>query len=162
MGHKKDQVQVISMAYDGLSHLTPALHMKPPPWAWSSCRGGRSNRQPQYTEPYHCVSGQPWVCQGSLQGQTQPFFVQQEWWGLFLGLRQGRAGGLWWALQFCRCVQVSRGGGSSRQPQRTEPCYCVSGQCWAYQGALQKQTQSLLCAAGVVGPALGAAAGPGW
>ena len=34
-----------------------------------------------------------------------------------------------------------------------------SGQAWACQGALQGQMQPLLCAAGVVVPALGAAAG---
>ena len=53
-----------------------------------------------------------------------------------------------------------RGGGSTRQPQRrTEPCQCVSGKPRTGHGALQGQMQPLLCAAGVVGPALGAAAG---
>ena len=33
--------------------------------------------------------------------------------------------------------EVFRGGGSTRQPQRIEPCHCVSGQPWAYYGALQ-------------------------
>ena len=54
-----------------------------------------------------------------------------------------------------------RGGGSTRQPQRTEPCQCVGGQPWAYHGSLQGQMLSLHCAAGVVESALGAAAGPG-
>mmetsp|Transcript_45000 Transcript_45000/g.77584 ORF Transcript_45000/g.77584 Transcript_45000/m.77584 type:complete len:85 (-) Transcript_45000:371-625(-) len=31
VGHKKPSVLVIKMAYDGLSHLTPALQMNPPP-----------------------------------------------------------------------------------------------------------------------------------
>ncbi len=52
-----------------------------------------------------------------------------------------------------------RGGGSTRQPQRTEPCQCVGGQFWACHGALQGQMQPLMCEAGVMGPALGAAAG---
>ena len=87
--------------------------------------------------------------------------VQQEFWGLQgWGLRQGCAGGLW-GLRFCRFVELSRGGGSTHQPQPTEPCQCVSGQPWACHGALQGQMQPLLCAAGVVGPALGPAAGPG-
>ena len=75
-------------------------------------------------------------------------------------LRQGWAGGLW-GVRICRFVEISPGGASTRQPQRTEPCQCVSGQPWACRGALQGQMQPLLCAAGVVGPALGAAAGPG-
>ena len=55
--------------------------------------------------------------------------------------------------------RICRGGGSTRQPQRTEPCQCVSSQSWACHGALQGQIQSLQCAAGVEEPALGAAAG---
>ena len=66
-----------------------------------------------------------------------------------------------WGLRFCQCVEISRGGGSTRQPQRTEPSQCVNGQPWACQGALQVQMQALQCEAGVVGPALGAAAGLG-
>ena len=58
-------------------------------------------------------------------------------------------------------VGISRGGGSTRQPKRTEPCQCVSGHPWACHGALQGQTQPLHCVAGVVEPALGAAAGLG-
>ena len=65
-------------------------------------------------------------------------------------------------VRFCLIVVSSRGGGSTQQPQRTEPCQCVSGQPWSCRWALQGQMQPLLCAAGVVvGPALGAAAGPG-
>ena len=88
------------------------------------------------------------------------YSVQQVWWGLHWGLRQGLAGGLW-GVRFCRCVEISRGGGSTRHPQRTEPCQCVSGQPWACHEALQGQMQPLHCAAGVVGPALGAAVGLG-
>ena len=63
-------------------------------------------------------------------------------------------------MRFCRFVESSRGGGSTQQPQRTEPCQCVGGQPWAYHdGALQGQMQPLQCAPAVVGPALGAAAG---
>ena len=39
-------------------------------------------------------------------------------------------------MQFC---WISRGGGSNRQPQRAEPCQCVSGQPRACHGALQEQ-----------------------
>ena len=55
-------------------------------------------------------------------------------------------------------VQLFRGANSTRQPQRTGSCQCVSGQPWVYHGALQGQMQPLQCAAGVVGPAWGAAA----
>ena len=57
-----------------------------------------------------------------------------------------------------RCVEFARGGGSTQQPQRIEPCQCVGGQPRVRHKALQGQMQPLLCAAGVVGPALGAAA----
>ena len=51
---------------------------------------------------------------------------------------------------------------TARQPQHTgEPCHCVSDQSWACHGALQGQMQPLQRAAGVVEPALGAAAGLG-
>ena len=62
-------------------------------------------------------------------------------------------------MRFCRFVEMSRRGGSTRQPQRTEPCQCVGCQPRACHGALQGQMQHLWCAAGVAGPALGAAAG---
>ena len=52
-------------------------------------------------------------------------------------------------------------GGAARQPRRSEPCQCVSGQPWAYHEVLKGQTQALQCAVGVVGPALAAAAGLG-
>ena len=64
-------------------------------------------------------------------------------------------------LQFCWFQEISRRGGSTQQPQRTEPYQCVSGQPWACHGALQGQMQPLQCEAGVVEPALGAAAGLG-
>ena len=80
--------------------------------------------------------------------------------GLHWVLRKGWAGGLR-GLRFCRCVEISRGGGSTRQPQCTEPCQRVSGEPWAFQGALQGKIQPLQCATGVVGPLLRAAAGPG-
>ncbi len=34
-------------------------------------------------------------------------------------------------VRFFPFVEISRGGGSTQQPQRTEPCCCVSGQSWA-------------------------------
>ena len=86
--------------------------------------------------------------------------VQQVCWSLHWWLQQGWAGDLW-GLRFCRCVEISRGGGSTRQPQRTEPCQCLGGQRWACHGALQGQMQHLQYAAGVLRPALWAAAGLG-
>ena len=87
-------------------------------------------------------------------------YVQQEWWGLHWGLRQGWAGGLW-GLRFCWFVEISRGGGSTLQPHRTEPCQCVSGQSWACHGAPNGQMQPLQCSEVVMGPELGAAPVPG-
>ena len=80
---------------------------------------------------------------------------------LHWGLRQGCCAGGSLGMRFCRFVEIPRGGVITQQPQRTEPCQCVGGQPWAYPGTLQGQMQPLLCAAGLVGPALGAAAGPG-
>ena len=62
---------------------------------------------------------------------------------------------------FAGFVEISRGGGITRQVQRTEPYQCVSDQPWACHGALQGQMQPLQCEAGVVEPAVGAAAGLG-
>ena len=64
-------------------------------------------------------------------------------------------------FQFCRFVEISRGGGSTEQSQRTEPCQCVSGQPWACHGALQGQIQPLQCTAGVAGSPLAVIEGLG-
>ena len=56
---------------------------------------------------------------------------------------------------------MSRGGGSSRQPRRIEPCQCVGGQPWAGNGPLKVQMQPLQRASGVVKSVLGAEAGLG-
>ena len=60
---------------------------------------------------------------------------------------------------FASTREFSSCGGAARQAQRTDSCQCVSGQPWACHGALQGQIQPLLCEVGVVGHALGAAAG---
>ena len=86
--------------------------------------------------------------------------MHQVWWSLHRGIRQGWAGGLWW-MSFYKFVEISRGGGSTWQPQRTEPCQCVSCQPWTCHRVLQDQMQILLRAAGAVGAALRAAAGLG-
>ena len=52
-------------------------------------------------------------------------------------------------------------GGCARQPLCTEPRQCVSGQPWACPGLLQGQVQPMQWSAGLVEPALGAAAGLG-
>ena len=50
--------------------------------------------------------------------------------------------------------------GATQEPECTEPCHqCVSGQPWACHEVLQGQLRVLQCAAGVLEPALGAAAG---
>ena len=58
-------------------------------------------------------------------------------------------------------LELSRCGGAARQPLRTEPFKCVSGQPWARHRPTKGQIQPVQCAAGVLGPALGAAAGLG-
>ena len=98
-----------------------------------------------------CVSmASPWHARGHCKVKCSLCSAHQVWCSLHWGLRQGWAGGLW-GLRFCRCVEISRRGGSTHQPQRTEPCRCVSGQLWACHGALQGQMQPLQCAPGVVG-----------
>ena len=62
-------------------------------------------------------------------------------------------------MRFCQILELFSDGGCARQPLRTEPCQCVCGQPWAYHGPLQGQMQPLQCSAGLVEPALGAAAG---
>ena len=64
-------------------------------------------------------------------------------------------------MRFCQVLCDFRGGGSTRQPQHTEPCQCVSGQSWACHGPLKAQMLPLHCAVGVVEPVLGATAGLG-
>ena len=54
-------------------------------------------------------------------------------------------------------MDISRGGGSTRQPLRTEPCLVRVASPGRAMGHC-KVKYSLCCAAGVVGPALGAAA----
>ena len=84
--------------------------------------------------------------------------VQKLWWSLHWGLRQGCWTGGLWRVQFCRFEDISRGGCSTRQPECSWPCLCVSGQPWACHGPVQSQMQPLQCTTGVVQPALGAAA----
>jgi len=71
-------------------------------------------------------------------------------------------------FRFCEDFQMRRTDwaaigrtGPSRQPSRTEPCQCASGQPWAYPGALQGQMQFLQCTKGVVCTSPGALAGLG-
>ena len=115
-----------------------------------SSRGGGSTRQPQRTEPCQCLVGQLWACHGALQGQKQPLQCSAAVVGPALGLQRGWASGLW-GLWFFRFVEISRGGGSTRHLQRTEPCQCVSGQPWACHVALQGQILSLQCPAALLG-----------
>ena len=84
---------------------------------------------------------------------------QHVWWSLHWGLRHCCAGGLR-GFRFSQILESLSDGGCSRQPLRTEPRQCVSGQSWAYPGPLQGQMMhSLQWSADLVEPALlGAAA----
>ena len=121
------------------------------------CRCGGAAQQPLRTEPCQCVSGQLWAFYGTRQDQMHPLLCAA-------GVRAAVGLGRWFCVgvQFCWFLELSRGGASTRQPQRTEPRQCLDGQPWTcHDGALQGQMQPLLCSADVVGPALGAAAGLG-
>ena len=122
-------------------------------------RGGDSTRQPLRTGPWQCASGQPWALHGALQGQMQPMQCAAGVVEPALGAAAGL--GRWFVGEAFLLVCC---GDFQRRRQHlatTEYCQCVSGQPWACHGALQGQMQPLLCAAGVMGPALGPAAGPG-
>ena len=91
----------------------------------------------------HCAQSPASVCvaspghvMGHCKAKCSLCYVPQLWWRLHWGLRPGRAGGLW-EMRFHRFVELSGGRGSTRQPQRTEPRQCVSGQPWACHGALE-------------------------
>ena len=57
------------------------------------------------------------------------------------------------------CADFQRRRQHSATTAHRAVCQCVKGQPWACQGAPLGQMQPLQCVAGVVGPALGAAAG---
>ena len=66
------------------------------------------------------------------------------------------------AVWFCRFVEMSRGGGCTRQPQRRDLCQGVSDQHWACHWALQGQKRRFCRVQQVCsGLELGAAAGLG-
>ena len=120
-------------------------------------RGGGSTRQPQRTEPCHCVSGQPCKLHEPLQGQMHPLqyveFVVEPVLGpaaglgrWFVGVAVLLNGGV---FQF---VETPLGNHSAQSPANVP---------WAYHGPLQGQIQPLQCEAGLVEHALGAAAGLG-
>ena len=122
-------------------------------------REAGSTRQPSHTKPCQCVSGQPWACHGPLEDQMHPV-VQ---WSAGLveparGAVLGCAGRLLY-LRFCHILESFSDGACARQPLRTEPCQCVSGQPWACPGPLQGQMHPVQLSAGLVEPALGAVLG---
>jgi len=102
-----------------------------------SRRGGCSTRQPQRTDPCQCVSGQPRAYHGVLQGQMHS--VQCAAGVVKPALEATARLGRWFVggVRFCRFAEISRGGGSTRQTQCTEPCQCMSGLPWGCQCALQ-------------------------
>ena len=84
---------------------------------------------------------------------------QQVWWSLHWGLRQCCAGGLRGFSRFCHILELFfSNAGCARQPLRTAPRQCVGGQPWACPGPLQGQMDPVQWSAGLVEPALGAAA----
>ena len=83
---------------------------------------------------------------------------QQVWWSLHWGLRQCCAGSLRGFFRFCPILESFSDAGCARQPLHTEPRQCVGGQPWACPGPLQGQMQPVQWSAGLVEPALGAAA----
>ena len=91
-------------------------------------------RQPQCTEPRQCVCGQPWAFRGPLQGQMQRLQCSaglvEPALGAAAGLGRWLVGG-WFSL----FVEISRGRGSTRQPQHTESCQCVIGNPWPWASA---------------------------
>ena len=83
---------------------------------------------------------------------------QQVWWSLHRGLPQCWSGGLRGFFRFCHILESFSDAGCARQPLRTEPRQCVGGQPWACPGPLQGQMDPVQLTAGLVEPALGAAA----
>ena len=115
-------------------------------------------RLPLRTEPHQCVSGQPWACSGPLQVQMHPVQWSAGLVEPALGAVLGCAGGLRGFFRFCHILESFSDGACARQPLRTEPRQCVSGQPWACPGPLQGQMHPVQWSAGLVEPALGAAA----
>ena len=122
--------------------------------------GGSIRQQPHRTESCQCVSGKPWACHGALQDQLQPLRCVAALVKSALGPIAGLGRKL---AEIVAVVPVSgsTGGGSTRQSKRTEPCECVSGQPWTYNGLLQGQMQPLQCDVVMEGPAFWAVAGLG-
>ena len=115
----------------------------------------------------HCAQSPASVCvaspgytMGHCKVKCSLCSAQQLWCSLDLALRQGWAGCLW-GLRFCQILESISDGGCAQQPLRTEPCQCVYRQLLVCHGALQGQIQSLQGPAGVLEPALVAAAGLG-
>ncbi len=88
--------------------------------------GGSAAGQPQRTEPCQRVSDQPWKRHSPVQGQMQHLEcaggVEETALGAAAGLGRWVVGvaNLQKARVFLRC------GAVAWQPQRTEPCHCVS------------------------------------
>jgi len=88
-------------------------------WRFPDEEAALSNHSAQSSASVWVVS--PGHAMGHCKARCGLCSVQQVWWILFLMLQHGWAGGLW-GLQFCPYVKFTRGGCSTQQPQRTEPC----------------------------------------
>ena len=95
--------------------------------------------------PFSVFVASPGHAMGHCKVKCSLCSVKEAWRGLHWGLRPGPVGGSR-GLGFGRFVEISRGGGSSRQPQRTEPCQFVGGQPWAFpRGTARSNAASAVC-----------------
>ena len=82
-------------------------------------------------------------CNGPVEGQIQHLYYAASVLTPALGSAAGLGRLVKWGVWFCCMLEFSRYGGAAQQPQRTEPCQCVSGLPWACHGPLQGQMQQL-------------------
>ena len=128
-------------------------------WGLQQSWAGGITRQPQCTEPCQFVSGQPWAHHGALQDQKEPL---QQATGVVdtartvcFGSRAGQVVCGVRLLPVCGDFQRRRQLLATTAPRALPVCEGPARAChWALQG----QMQPLMCAAGVVVPALGVAA----
>jgi len=123
---------------------------------FSGCGG--TAQHPLCTEPCQCVSGQPWGYRGALQGQMQPLHCAA---GLLEPALSTAAGVSRWCVVGAGLLNagVTQWRCSATTAYRALPV--CERPVLGMPKAQQDQMQPLQCAAGVMEPALGAAAGLG-